>query len=125
MLNIVLIFTGAGTGGVCRYLVSNLAFILFGRVFPFGTLIVNVISCFFMGLLFVLLIERLYIAGPELRSLLLIGFLGGFSTFSALSIETLNLFERGTYSLAAMNIIANVTLCMAAVWVGVFWGRNL
>lgn len=125
MLNILLIFIGAGTGGICRYGVANLAFVLFGRAFPFGTLIVNTISCFFMGFLFVLLIERLYYAAPELRSLLLVGLLGGFSTFSALSIETLNLFERGAIVLAITNILANVILCMTTVWLGVIIGRSL
>ena len=125
MTNLFLIFIGSGTGGICRYLVSNLAFMLFGRIFPFGTLIVNITASFLMGVLFVLLTDRIYDFGPELRSLLLIGFLGGFSTFSALSIETLNLLERGSITMATLNIIANITLCLLAVWAGVAGGRSL
>lgn len=119
------IFIGAGTGGVFRYWVSNFSYLLLGRQFPYGTLVVNVSGCFLMGLLFVLLLERLNGLGPELRSLLLIGLLGGYTTFSSFSIETLTLFENGAILGGLLNILLSVGLCICATWLGVLGGRQL
>ena len=125
MINTILIFLGAGFGGVCRYWISNSVYCLVGRQFPYGTLIVNISGCFLMGLLFVLILERFDGIGPQLRSLLLIGFLGGYTTFSSFSIETLNLFENGAWLSAALNIFLSVILCIVAAWLGVIGGRQL
>lgn len=125
MLDMLLIFVGAGCGGVFRYWISNVSYWFFGRQFPYGTLIVNVSGCFLMGLLFALLIERFNGAGPQLRSLLLIGLLGGYTTFSSFSIETLNLFENGAPLAGVANILLSVVLCLAATWLGVIGGRQL
>lgn len=125
MLNTFLIFIGAGVGGVCRFWISNASYLLLGRQFPYGTLIVNVSGCFLMGLLFVLLLERFNGIGPELRSLLLIGFLGGYTTFSSFSIETLNLFENGASLSGVLNILLSFILCFAATWLGIIGGRQL
>jgi CrcB protein len=121
----LLIFVGAGFGGVFRYWISNLSYWFLGRQFPYGTLIVNVSGCFLMGLLFVLLLERFDGIGPQLRSLLLIGLLGGYTTFSSFSIETLNLFENGAPLAGVANILLSVILCLAATWLGVIGGRQL
>lgn len=125
MLNTLLIFLGAGFGGVSRYWISNITYGFLGRQFPYGTLIINVSGCFLMGLLFVLILERFDGVGPQLRSLLLIGFLGGYTTFSSFSIETLNLFESGAYLSASLNILLSIILCIAATWLGVMGGRQL
>lgn len=125
MTNVLLIFLGAGFGGVFRYWVSNGTYWLVGRQFPFGTLVVNVSGCFLMGLLFTLILERFNGIGPQLRAFLLIGLLGGYTTFSAFSIETLNLFENGAWISACLNIVFSVILCIAAVWLGVLGGRQL
>lgn len=125
MINTILIFLGAGFGGVFRYWVSNSIYWLAGRQFPYGTLVVNVSGCFLMGLLFVLILERFDGIGPQLRSLLLIGFLGGYTTFSSFSIETLNLFENGAWFSATLNICLSVILCMVAAWLGMLGGRQL
>jgi len=125
VLDMLLIFVGAGCGGVFRYWISNVSYWFFGRQFPYGTLIVNVSGCFLMGLLFALLIERFNGAGPQLRSLLLIGLLGGYTTFSSFSIETLNLFENGAPLAGVANILLSVVLCLAATWLGVIGGRQL
>ncbi len=124
MLNTLLIFIGAGLGGVLRFWISTFSYGLFGRQFPYGTLIVNVTGCFFMGLLFVMLLERFDGIGPALRSLLLIGLLGGYTTFSSFSIETLNLFESGAIISGILNIFLSVSLCIAATWLGVIGGRQ-
>ncbi|HSW93457.1 MAG TPA: fluoride efflux transporter CrcB [Gammaproteobacteria bacterium] len=124
-MTLLLIFLGAGTGGVLRYWVSNLVYWITGRQFPYGTLIVNISGSFLMGLLFVLIIERFNGIGQPLRSLLLIGLLGGYTTFSSFSIETLNLLENGAWLSGLLNILSSVILCMLAVWFGVLLGRQL
>lgn len=125
MINTLLIFFGAGVGGVFRYWISNVIHWFLGRDFPYGTLVVNVSGCFLMGLLFVLILERFDVVKPQLRSLLLIGFLGGYTTFSSFSIETLNLFENGALLSASLNILLSVILCIGAAWLGVIGGRQL
>lgn len=125
MNNALLIFLGAGIGGVLRYWISNGIYQLLGREFPYGTLVVNVSGCFLMGLLFILSIERFDGTSTELRALLLIGLLGGYTTFSSFSIETINLFENGNGLAAASNILLSIVLCIAATWLGVLGGRSL
>ncbi|MBA2654439.1 MAG: fluoride efflux transporter CrcB [Gammaproteobacteria bacterium] len=125
MNNTVLIFFGAGIGGVLRYWVSNSIYLILGRQFPYGTLIVNVSGCFLMGLLFVITLERVDGFGPEVRALLLIGLLGGYTTFSSFSIETINLFENGNWFSAIMNMLLSTVVCVIAAWLGVIGGRNL
>ncbi|MFI4918857.1 MAG: fluoride efflux transporter CrcB [Legionellales bacterium] len=121
----MLVFLGAGLGGVFRYWTSSIVYWFLGRQFPYGTLVVNATGCFLMGLLFVLILDRLDGIGPQLRSLLLIGFLGGYTTFSSFSIETLNLFESGAWLSAGLNVILNVTLCLSLTWIGIMGGRQL
>ncbi|MDP3560101.1 MAG: fluoride efflux transporter CrcB [Legionellaceae bacterium] len=125
MNHLILIFLGAGCGGVSRYGVSNAVYWFLGRQFPFGTLVVNASGSFLMGLLFTLIFERLDGIGPQLRSLLLIGFLGGYTTFSSFSIETLNLLENGGWFSALLNIVLSVFLCISLTWLGVIGGRQL
>lgn len=125
MIDSLLIFVGAGFGGVFRYWISNGVYFLLGRQFPYGTLVVNISGCFLMGLLFVLTLERFDSMGSQLRALLLIGLLGGYTTFSSFSIETINLFESGNWLGAIMNIFLSIIICIAAAWMGVIGGRNL
>jgi CrcB protein len=77
-----------------------------------------------MGFLFVLLVER-FAESPVMRAGLLIGLLGGFTTFSSFSIETFNLLEQGELARAAINVIGSVVVCLCATWVGVILGRQL
>ncbi len=125
MMNTLLIFLGAGLGGVFRYQVANAVYFFSGRQFPYGTLVVNVTGCFLMGFLFAILLERFDGMGSSLRAFLLIGLLGGYTTFSSFSIETLNLVENGNWSSAALNVLLSMVLCMIAVWVGVIGGRQV
>ena len=125
MNDVLLVFLGAGLGGTCRYGISNLVHGLLGRDFPYGTLAVNTAGSFLMGLFFILVLDRFAGIAPQLRSFLLIGFLGGFTTFSSFSIETLVLFENGSYVSALANVLLNVVLCLLFVWLGVLGGRQL
>ncbi len=125
MFNVILIFLGAGLGGVLRYWLSNQVYASFGKNFPIGTLVVNVSGCLIMGILFVLIMERFDGIGPQMRSLLLIGFLGGYTTFSSFSIETINLIENGQWLGAGLNILLSNILCLLAAWIGVIGARML
>ncbi|MCG6896020.1 MAG: fluoride efflux transporter CrcB [Thiocapsa sp.] len=124
MLQLIAIAAGGAFGAVARYGASNAVYGLLGRDFPWGTLAVNVLGSFLMGLLFVLFLERLS-AAPEWRAAILIGFLGAFTTFSTFSIETLNLLEEGAIVGAFVNMIMSVLLCVLLCWVGIILGRSL
>ncbi len=124
-MNTLLIFLGAGIGGVFRYWISTSIQHLTDRQFPYGTLVVNISGSFLMGLLFILLVERLDGLAPHLRSFLLIGLLGGYTTFSSFSIETFNLFENGAWLSGLFNILLSVSLCIFATLLGVIGGRQL
>ena len=120
MINTLLIFLGAGIGGVLRYWISNMVYWVTGRQFPYGTLIINSSGCFLMGFLFILTLERFDQIEPQLRSFLLIGLLGGYTTFSSFSIETLHLFESGAWFNGLLNIFFSIFLCLFAVWLAFY-----
>lgn len=124
MTQVFAIAAGGAIGALMRYWVSIGVHGLVGRSFPYGTLTVNVLGSLAMGLLFVLLIERMD-ASSIWRAALLVGLLGAFTTFSTFSIETLNLLEEGAYTRAIMNVMLSVVLCIGAAWVGVKLGRQL
>ncbi|VAX06412.1 Fluoride ion transporter CrcB [hydrothermal vent metagenome] len=124
MNNLLLIATGGALGAVSRYLVSNGVHSLLGRGFPYGTLSVNVLGSLLMGFFYIMLLERVD-PGAHWRPLLLIGFLGAFTTFSTFSIETLNLVESGELFRAMLNILLSVSTCLIACWAGIILGRQL
>ncbi len=124
-MDTLLIFFGAGLGGLLRYWVASSIYAFTGRQFPYGTLVVNISGCFLMGILYILILERFNGIGPQLRAFLLIGLLGGYTTFSSFSIETLNLLENGALIGGFLNIILSVVLCVLAVWLGAWGGRQL
>lgn len=115
---------GGAVGALLRYWVSTGVHLLAGRAFPYGTLAVNVSGSLLMGLLYVLIIERMDV-DPLWRGALLIGLLGAFTTFSTFSIETLNLLENGEPVKAAVNVLASVSVCIVACWLGMVAGRQL
>ena len=123
-MQILFIAVGGGAGALLRFWLANAIYIMFGRGFPVGTLMVNVLGSTLIGLLYVFLYERMD-ASPELRAGVIIGLLGAFTTFSTFSIETLNLIEAGEQIKAGINIILSVTLCISGCWIGMQLGRQL
>ncbi len=124
MKALLFIATGGALGAVLRYGTALGVYALLGRGFPYGTLFINVVGSLLMGLLSIVMVERFNI-GPEWRAAILVGVLGAFTTFSAFSMETLNLLEQGDVMRAMLNILLNVILCLLAVWLGVIIGRQL
>jgi len=125
MFNQILVIAAGGAfGAVSRFFASHAVYHLLGRNFPYGTLFVNVAGSFLMGLLFILFIER-FSSASEWRSMILIGFLGSFTTFSTFSMETLTLLQQADYLKAGLNILSSVVLCLLAAWLGVLLARIL
>ena len=123
-MQLIAIAGGGAIGALLRFWVSSGVYQLLGRGFPWGTLAVNFIGSFLMGLLFVLFLERSMVSG-ELRGAILVGLLGAFTTFSTFSMETLALIEQADYLKALMNTLLSVTLCILACWAGLVLGRQL
>lgn len=114
---LLLASAGGAIGAGARYLMSH-AFAVRGLTdFPWATLTINVLGCFLMGVLIEVLALK-YSASPELRTFLATGILGGFTTFSAFSLEFATLYERGDTGAAAAYVLLSVLLTLAAVFAG-------
>lgn len=124
MTHILLVALGGAIGSVCRYIVGLLTLRWFGPQFPWGTISVNIVGSLAIGL-FAELVARRFNASMELRLLLITGFLGGFTTFSAFSLDFISLWERGTTLAAAAYLVSSVGLSLAAVFVGLAIGRAI
>lgn len=123
MTQTLAIAAGGALGSVLRFWMSSWTYAQLGRGFPYGTLMVNFLGCLLVGVLFVWLTERAGLA-PVWRAGLLIGVLGGFTTFSAFSIETVNLIEQGAQVKALLNIVSSVVVCLGATWLGIAAARQ-
>lgn len=118
MLNILVVAAGGSIGAVSRYLVSTWAAERFGAGFPYGTLIVNVVGCFIIGIFMTMTTER-FIINPYWRLLITVGFVGGLTTFSSFSYETFRLLEDADMMMAFYNIALNLALGFFATWLGI------
>lgn len=119
MLKPILIFLGAGTGGLLRYWLGGLIQSWWGSAFPLGTMIVNISGCLAMGFLADLWTPP----GPvlireEYRVAILVGVLGGYTTFSSFGRETLALAHDGQWLKAGLYVLGSVAFSLAAVWLG-------
>jgi CrcB protein len=122
-INYFWVAVGSALGGVLRFWLSGLvaerAVTQFGKVFPLGTLVVNVSGSFLIGLIFSLSgPEGRLLLRPETRYFLMAGICGGYTTFSSFSLQTLNLAQDGEWLYAGWNIFLSVALCLLAVWLG-------
>ncbi len=111
---------GGAIGATLRYQTGRLAVHLFGHGFPWGTLLVNIIGSFAMGVIVVVLAHK---DATRLAPFLMTGILGGFTTFSAFSLDVLTLYERGQAGIAAAYVLASVMLSLAAIMGGLAMAR--
>lgn len=118
MLNVLLVGVGGFLGSVFRYLLNNFIYSLLSfPLFPYGTMVVNLIGCLIIGFL-AGFSEYREAFTPELRLFLFIGVLGGFTTFSSFGYDTFGLLRGGQWFLAFMNVFIQVVVGLVAVWFG-------
>lgn len=117
MQKIILIGLAGLVGTLCRYWLSGLVARQYGETFPWGTLVVNVVGCFLAGSLYYLMEER-FLVSPTVRTVILIGLLGGFTTFSSFGLQTFTLLREGEFALAALNVTLSNFLGLLMLWVG-------
>ena len=122
--NYFIIGLGGFLGAVARYIVALWIGQKWGRIFPLGTFVVNISGCFLVSLLMSLLTEK-YMASPQLRLFLVIGFLGAYTTFSTFEYETGNLVKDGEWSIALANIILSVTAGFVALKLGELMAKSI
>ena len=110
---------GSALGGAARFFCTGIAAKLFGETFPWGTLLVNVLGSFIIGFFATLTgPDGRMFAGTTTRQFVMTGILGGFTTFSSFSLQTLNLANDGEWLQAGGNVVGSVVLCLVAVWLG-------
>ena len=119
-LTLLSVALGGAIGASFRYLTNVGVMRLAGPGFPYGTVVANILGSFLMGVLVVTLARR---GGMAYAPFLMTGVLGGFTTFSAFSLDTLTLFERGDIELAGLYVGASVLLSLAAIALGVYFAR--
>ena len=124
MKALLFVALGGALGAVLRYSISSGIYHWFGRSFPYGTLVVNILGSLAIGLLSILLLEKFNVS-QELKLGLVVGVLGALTTFSTFSMDTIILLEQGLIQKALLNILLNVVVCIGAAWVGVQWAKSL
>ena len=124
MKDFLAISLAAMVGANLRYLISRLAVREFGPVFPYGTLAINVIGSFIVGLFVIWTTERVLL-DPRWRLLVVVGFCGSFTTFSSYAFESMSLFERGQWGLMLANVFSNNLLCLGGALAGMAVARAL
>jgi fluoride exporter len=121
-MQILIVAVGGAVGSVCRFLTGVFVTRLAGPAFPWGTLTVNVVGSFAIGFLAELVARKLN-ASMEMRLLIVVGFLGGFTTFSSFSLDTIALIERGATAAALSYVLASVVISLLATFGGLAFGR--
>ncbi len=118
-MNYILIALGSAIGGVSRYWCSQAAALLFGTAFPFGTLIVNVIGAFIIGTFAALSAEEgKFFIHPHMQLFVMVGLCGGYTTFSAFSLQSFELLKEGKIFSAGLYITLSIFICLSAVCFG-------
>lgn len=124
MKDFLAISIAAILGANLRYVLSRLAVREFGPIFPYGTLIINILGSFIVGLFVIWTTERV-LMDPRWRLLVVIGFCGSFTTFSSYAFETMSFFGRGQWGLMLANIFSNNLLCLGAALAGMAVARAI
>lgn len=124
MKYLLFIALGGASGAVSRYLLANWVHTLWEGRFPLGTLAVNVLGSFVIGIVYVLLVERQLIHA-DWRGVLMVGFLGAFTTFSTFSLETISLFEAGHTVQAAAYMVGSAVVCVVMAGLAIQLTRAL
>ncbi len=119
---VLLVAAGGAVGSVARYLMATAIQKASGWEFPIGTVLVNVLGCFVIGLLYVWLVAR-HDPRQDLRALLMVGVMGGFTTFSSFSLETVTLMLNGSYGNAVLNVAVSLVACLAGTWLAITVAR--
>lgn len=122
MTTLVQVALGGALGASARYLTNTAVMRWIGPGFPYGTLLVNVVGSFLMGVLVVVLAQK---GGSKLAPFLMTGLLGGFTTFSAFSLDAFTLWERGQTALAGAYVAGSVVLSIMALVVGILTMRGI
>jgi len=119
---ILLVALGGALGSIARFLMASSLQTVTGWHFPIGTVLVNILGCFLIGILYVLLVAR---PDPkhELRALLIVGVMGGFTTFSSFSLETVTMAMNGNYGGATLNVVVSVAACLVGTVLGIALAR--
>ena len=117
MPRLLLIGLAGLLGTLARYALSGFIARRFGETFPTGTLVVNMVGCFLAGFLFYLMQER-FLVNDIVRTAIMIGFLGGFTTFSSFGLQTFTLLRDGEMGLATMNVLVSNVAGLLTVWAG-------
>jgi CrcB protein len=113
----IMVMLGGATGSLTRYMLGTAIMARAGGRFPLGTVVINITGSFLIGLLMTLFTERLD-PHPNVRLLLVTGFLGGYTTFSSFEWETLGLVQDGSQWLGLVNVVGSVLFGYIAVWLG-------
>lgn len=124
MTKFLAIAVGGALGALSRYWVVGIISSLFERTFPFGTLVVNILGSLLIGILYVLIVEKLDVAA-EWHAITMVGFIGAFTTFSTFSLETLMLFQEGRVVAAVTYILSSVLVCLLAVGAGMWTTKQI
>ncbi len=124
MQRLILIGLAGFAGTLLRYGLSGWTARRFGETFPLGTLVVNLVGCFLAGLLFYLMFDR-YLVNQTIRTVVIIGLLGGFTTFSSFGLQTFTLLRDGEMGLALLNMAASNLGGLLMVWFGYSLARVL
>lgn len=119
MKNTLLVAAGGALGSVLRFWLGGWVASKIGAP-VWGTLFVNVTGCFLIGFL-----DALFSSQPWIRYLLMIGVMGGYTTFSTFSLQTLDFMQKGQVTLALVNVASSVILCLLGVWLGFLAGRAI
>lgn len=118
-LTVFWVALGGALGSAARYWCAGLVARVIGEGFPWGTLLVNVLGSLIIGFFATITgTEGKWLVSGSIRQFVMVGVLGGFTTFSAFSLQTLVLFEQGEWLRAAGNVLGSILLCLAAVWIG-------